>query len=321
MLVRTDSGALELESVQRVLVIKHGAFGDIIQAQGSMRDIRESFPKARIAVLTEPCFSKIWQKCPYVDEIITDARAPRWRLDIMWQLRSKLLAFDPQYVVDLQNSARSACYRRFLLPGPKWSFVDKARSAHAKFPKSMPSLERKAGQLRDSGLMHQHTLQPDISWIANDVSKIRRNEGVKKPFVALIPGCSARHPHKRWPYYRELALALLNDGYDVVTAPGPDELDLCAQIPGTMLTGGKFLDWFDLAGVLQQAEYVVGNDSGPTHIAAHLDRPGLALFGSHTKARATSIGSRKLDVIEVDDLKDLEVETVLSRVREALSAN
>ena len=319
MSLLNDHADSAFQNVQRVLVIKHGALGDIIQAQGSMQDIRESFPNARIAVLTEPGFREIWQRCPYIDETITDARGPRWRLDIMWQLRTKFIEFDPQYVIDLQNSSRSVTYRRFLLPRPKWSFVAMARSTKAKFPKSMPSLERKAGQLRDSGLSYRHTMQPDIGWIANDVSKILADANVRKPFVALIPGSSARHPNKRWPYYAELAQALLDDGLDVVTTPGPDELDLCAQIPGTMLTGGNFLDWFDLAGVLKQAEYVVGNDTGPTHIAAHLNQSGLALFGPHTTALATSIGSRQMEVIEVKDLKDLEVKTVLSRIREDLS--
>ncbi len=319
LLSTSDRSGSNRQNVARVLVIKHGAFGDIIQAQGAMRDIRESFPAAMIAVLSESGFSKIWQRCPYVDEIITDAREPRWRLDIMWQLRRKLRAFDPDYVVDLQNSNRSAFYRRYLLPKPVWSFVDKAKSARSQFPKSMPSLERKAGQLRQSGLQCEHVMQPDISWFANDVSKILIEANVKRPFIALIPGCSARHPQKRWPYYGELAQALLDDGFDVVTVPGPDEIDLCAQIPGTMLTGGKFLDWFDLAGVLQQADFIVGNDTGPTHIAAHLDRPGLALFGAHTTARSTSIASRELEAIETDDLSKLTVETVLKQVRGAIS--
>ncbi len=307
------------QSIKRVLVIKHGAFGDIIQAQGAMRDIRQTFPAAKIAVLSEPGFSKIWQRCPYVDEIITDAREPRWRLDIMWQLRGKLYAFDPDYVVDLQNSNRSAFYRHYLLPKPTWSFIDKAKSAKAQFPKSMPSLERKAGQLRQSDLQYQHVMRPDISWFANDVAKILTDANVQQPYIALIPGCSARHPHKRWTKYGQLAKALLDDGFDVVTVPGPDELDLCAQIPGTTLTGDRFLDWFDLAGVLQQAEFVVGNDTGPTHIAAHLDRPGLALFGPHTTAQSTSIASRRLEAIETDDLNKLTVDTVLKHVRDAVS--
>lgn len=311
----------KLSQFKRVLVIKHGAFGDIILAQGAMQDIRESFPDAEIAVLTEPSFSKIWQRCPHVDIVLTDAREPRWRLDLMWKLQSKLRAFNPDYVVDLQNSSRTEMYRKRLLPDAQWSFIKDAKKASSQFPKSMPSLERKYGQLKQSGLLHDHCRTPDISWLANDVSAILKQADVQSPLITLIPGCSAKHPHKRWPYYDQLAEALLADGFEVVTVPGPDEMDLCAEIPGKMLTGDRFLDWFDLSGVLLASDFVVGNDTGPTHIASHLERPGLALFGPHTTAAATSITSRKLEAIEVQDLAALEVETVLQAVRQRIKAS
>jgi ADP-heptose:LPS heptosyltransferase len=140
-------------------------------------------------------------------------------------------------------------------------------------------------------------------------------EGVRKPYVALIPGCSARHPQKRWPYYAQLATALIDRGYDVVTAPGPDEIELAKSIPGhTLLRPNGFLTWFELAGVLKDACFVVGNDTGPSHLASHLGRPGLALFGSHTSAARTGICRGDFHAIEVPDLKELPVETVLEAV-------
>ena len=152
------------------------------------------------------------------------------------------------------------------------------------------------------------------------MSDILHDAGVKHPFVILIPGCSARHPQKRWPYYGELAEKFLDAGYQVVTAPGPDEIDLCKALPGITLTEGNFLDWFDLAGVLQQSAFVVGNDTGPTHIAVHLERPGLALFGPHASAHSTGVLGRKLDVIECKDLNDLSVDSVFAKSLELISA-
>lgn len=305
-----------LNRYKRVLVIKHGAFGDVIMAQGAMKDIRESFPNAEIQVLTEPAFVKIWNRCPFVDGAITDTREPRWRVALMLKLRAKLLAFDPDYVVDLQNSSRTAFYRSVLLPGPKWSFIKDAKKASSEFPKSMPSLERKYGQLKKSGLQHEHAKRPDIEWFANDVSKILEEAKVGSPLVTLVPGCS--HDKRRWPYYAELAEALLANGYEVATVPGPDEVEAFSKIPGKTLTGGKFLDWFDLAGVLKASDFVIGNDTGPTHVASHLDRPGLALYGGHSSVAAASITARNLDAIDVPVLADLSVETVLQAVRERL---
>ena len=123
-----------------------------------------------------------------------------------------------------------------------------------------------------------------------------------------------RLPHKRWPGYGALAERLVAGGTRVVTVPGPDELDLCRTMPGTMLTGGKWLNYFQLAGVLAGADLAVGNDSGPTHLSAHLGRPTVALFGSHMAARLTGIDRPNVTCIEVPDLKLLPVERVEAAV-------
>lgn len=133
---------------------------------------------------------------------------------------------------------------------------------------------------------------------------------VSESYVVLLPGSSARLPHKRWPGYAVLAERLISGGKTVVTVPGPDELDLCRSIPGVTLTGGKWLNYFQLAGVLAGARLVIGNDSGPTHLAAHLGRPTVALFGSHMAARLTGIDRPWVTCVEVPDLTALPVRQV-----------
>ncbi len=309
------------QQVQRLLIIKHGAFGDVIQSFGAIEDIRKNFANAHITVLTEPGFKKIFERCSFVDQVMTDARFPRWRMDKLFSLKQGFAEIDPEFVVDLQNSSRTAFYRKYLLSKPKWSFIANANSPQAKYPKSLPSLERLAGQLADLGLRLNKTKTPDISWLANDVSDILQAENVNAPFVTLIPGCSAKHPKKRWPYYAQLAERLLDAGYGVVTVPGPDEIELCKALPGKALTGTSFLNWFDLAGILQNSAFVIGNDTGPTHIAVNLDVPGLALFGPHVSAHSTGILGRKLEVLEVGDLAKLDVDTVFSKTIELMAVH
>jgi len=312
---------IDFADIQRLLIIKHGAFGDVIQSFGAIEDIRENFENAHITVLTEPGFKKIFERCSFVDQVMVDARYPHWRIDKLYALKQGFAEIAPEYVVDLQNSARTAFYRKYLLAKPEWSFIANARNAKTKYPKCLPSLERLAGQLADSGLRLNKTKTPDISWLANDVSGILQAENVNVPFVTLIPGCSAKHPKKRWPYYAELAEKLLDAGYDVVAVPGPDEIELCTALPGKTLTGAGFLNWFDLAGILQKSAFVVGNDTGPTHIAVNLDVPGLALFGPHASAHSTGILGRKMEVLEVDDLTALDVDTVFSKTIELMAVH
>ena len=150
--------------------------------------------------------------------------------------------------------------------------------------------------------------------MVDDVSGILDAHGVSDGFVFLIPGASARHPQKRWPHYARLTELLIEQGRQVVTAPGPDEMDLCRSLPAITLTEhGGCLSLFQIAGLATRAGFVVGNDTGPTHLAAHCGARGLALHGSHTAARLTCI-DRRLEVIEVPDLSQLDAERVFETV-------
>lgn len=308
-------------SRQNILIIKHGAFGDVVQSEGALHDIRIHHPDDQITVLTEPAYAKIMERCPWIDSVVRDPRDPRWRLDKMWALRRSLQTLDIHRVYDLQNSSRTTDYFKWIFPGVEWSGTAPGCSHphKAKDPKSIHSLRRMEGQLTDAGLTCKHTMHPDVSWMANDVSRLLQEAELASGFVLLVPGSSASLPHKRWPYYKELAERLIADGRQVVTVPGPDETELCANIPGTTLTGGSFLDWFDLAGVVKAASYIVGNDTGPSHLAAHMGKPGLALFGSHTSVEKTGIKTDAFDAIEVGDLTALSVDEVYATVQTHLT--
>ena len=67
-----------------ILVIKHGALGDIIQALDKFASLRLAYPKAHIALLTTPAFASFFTNCPWFDDIHLDIRASFWRLDIVF---------------------------------------------------------------------------------------------------------------------------------------------------------------------------------------------------------------------------------------------
>ncbi|BCO31972.1 heptosyltransferase [Thiohalobacter sp. COW1] len=296
-----------------ILVIRHGAFGDLIQCSGALADLRASHRDARITLLTEPAYRALMQRCPHLDAVIPDARLPLRRLREQLALRRQLRAEGFDRVYDLQSSDRTALYRRLFLPGIPWS-----RDTGTVAPED-PDQERYRAQLAAAGVPVVHTPAPDVGWMADDVTALLDAAGVRRPYIVLIPGSAARHPHKRWPHYAELAAALQARGHEVVTAPGPDELELARTIPGHTLTGPDgYLNWFQLAGVLRRAAFVVGNDTGPSHLAACLGTPGLALFGPHTTPRRTGILRPQFDAMAVPDLNALSVEAVLARIEPRL---
>ncbi|HEY0502693.1 MAG TPA: glycosyltransferase family 9 protein [Lysobacter sp.] len=295
-----------------LLVIRQGAFGDLLQADGALRAIRAHHPDARIALLVAPPYRRLMARCPHVDELILDERAPLVRVGANFALLRELRARDFDRVYDLQGSERTALYRRLMPDTRQW------------FRKRNPSGGETPDRVAYAHLLAQAGLpadvpEPDLSWVADDVDALLQAARLEPGYIALVPGSAARHAHKRWPGHAELARRLAALGHTVVVAPGPDEMELARSLPCRVLTGPEGpLDWFALAGVLRRAAFVIGNDTGPTHLAAGLGVPGLALFGPHTRAARTGIGMRAFEAIEVPDLATLTVDAVLAAVRARL---
>ena len=114
-----------------------------------------------------------------------------------------------------------------------------------------------------------------------------------KGAVALAPGSGS--PSKCWPAqsWLELASWLRAEGRQVVVATGPVEQD--GDDPwqwdwpeGIGWIRGKTV--VEFAHTLQEASAFVGNDSGPTHLAAALWVPTVALFGPTDPAIWAPVG-------------------------------
>jgi ADP-heptose:LPS heptosyltransferase len=307
----------EMGRKKKILIIKLGAFGDIVMAEGAIHDIRDNYINDHIAVLTSPAYKKIFERCPWVDEVLIDPRDPRWRLDLMRRLNRKI-GFDSFDVIfDLQRANRTSFYYRWFVKKASWSGM----AAGCDLPytvspsKEISVQEEFAAQLKFAGLSVKHALTPDPTWFIEDVSEILNEAKVTDSYVVLLAGASARRTEKCWPYYDKLAEKLIGKGICVLTVPGPDDFDLCRTIPGTMLTGShKYLNFFQLAGVLKRAGYVVGNDSGPSHLASHLGAPGLAIFSGHVPAYRTGIERDNFRFIEVERMSDLPVDIVFDQI-------
>ena len=298
----------------RVLIIRLGAFGDVLQSEGAIHDIRLNHPKDEITVLTTKPYRGIFERCPWIDRIMIDPRSPRHHILALLRLRRELQNEKFDVIYDLQNSRRTLLYRNWL--DTTWSQKDEAfnLAEAARQGRELAILERIKVQLVQAGLSIRHTLRPDVGWMADDASELMQRFDLKPGFILLLAGSSARHPQKRWPHYGDLARLLMETGKAVITAPGPDELELCQALPcPALLDHGKPISFNLLAGLIQQAGMTIGNDTGPTHMAAYLGAKGIALFGSHTSARATGL-DQFLDIIEVSDLASLKPGEVFKRV-------
>lgn len=308
---------------RRILIIKLGAFGDLLIADGAIRDICEHHAGDEITVLTGPAYRKLYARHPLVRQVLVDPRAPRWRLDRLYRL-NRTVGFDGfDIIYDLQKSARTAFYYRLFVRRAAWSGIVRGCSLPFSLPDTPLTLQEEyAIQLQAAGVPVRFTGSPDLTWMVEDVGAVLAAAGIGARYVVLLPGASARHAHKCWPHYAQLGRRLLAAGYPVVTVPGPADLELCRSMPGTMLTGsGAFLDFFQLAGVLGGAAFVAGNDSGPTHLAAHLGTPGVALFGAGGRKYMRNMQRGNFTCLYREDIADIPVEEVAALVAARLAGD
>ena len=313
--------------MSNILIIKHGSLGDITQASGAIQDIFENHKNDKLYLLTTKPYFDLFKKNPFLSEVILDKRSSRFNLIYLYSLMKNIKKYNFVKVYDLQNSSRTSFYKRILFPSSNlniWSSSETtlpSDKSKEEFDKD-PVLNRFDHQLRASGLITNHTMAPDFSWSCSDINKIKSEYKLDK-YILLLPFCSPHLISKKWPYYNELITKIkrkYQDQYKIIVAPGPNEIKDAEKIDALcVLDNGKVLDISQLSAIIKDSSFVVANDTGPAHIAAHLNSKGLVLFGSHTSAHKVSIERENFKAIQVTDLTNLSSEKVMEKISISLN--
>ena len=310
--------------MSNILIIKHGSLGDLIQANGAMKDIKQSFPNDKVFLLTTPPYAKFMSYCPYIYGVVKDKRLPRWNILYLLKLKKTIERFSFTKVFDLQNSSRTKFYRKVFFQNANWSSSETSLEKDQKkkdFDKE-PVLKRMKIQLEKSGISTNHTENPDLTWAIKNIQSLM-NQYIEGNYIALFPFCSSKHKDKVWPYFSKLIKEIKNiygSKYNIVVAPGPNEITMAKKLDANVILNKETpLNLMELVGFIKGASYIISNDTGPAHISAHLNKKGLVLFGSHKSPEKVSLGSENFKPIEVKKLKDLEVSTVLEKIKADLN--
>ena len=308
--------------MSNILIIKHGSLGDIVQISGILRDIRESHKNDKIFILTTFVYVELLGRCPFIDAVLIDKRLPRWNILYLIKLKKMIAKYSFSKAYDLQNSTRTSFYKKYILDISDWSSSKTARGKGMKKNDLTHEsvLERFKLQLDNSNIITKYSLTPDFSWAAFDVNKII-NKYLTRKFILIFPLSSPKLIHKQWPYYNDL-IKLINSRHtniEIVVAPGPNEIEQAKNINAISITNNnKALNIMELAGLIKKASFIIANDTGPAHMAAHLGASGIVLFGYHTTPKKVSIETDKFKAISVNDLSNLTVEKVYSEIKEKI---
>jgi len=298
-----------MKNKENILIIKHGALGDLIQADGIIKSIRNHHKNSKITLLTSKKFIDLMSMCPYVDDQLIDNRPSFFNIISYINLYKKIAKYNFKIIYDLQNSQRTYIYRKYIFNKIKW--VSTNRKNH-----EISGLRGLEEMLKENSVEIKNALRPDVRWLSADVKNLLKKNKILPQYIVLLPGSSKSNPLKRWPYFSKLANLLILKKLEVVTILGPEELEMEHSMPGHVL---KNLNWNQLSGVIENSYFIVGNDSGPCHIASCLNKKGLALFGPSTSAIRSELKRGRFEILKVRDLNNLTADEVFKKMMEILN--
>lgn len=303
-----------MQEYKNILVIKLGALGDFIQLTGYYSAIRHHWPQAHITLMTNKAFFKLAQQSGYFDDYIEDDRT--WNPFDYARIIHQVLARQFDLIIDLQGQARTRkryypLIRIFTKHPFTWAYPQGyGLNAHYIF-KKIPILWGKDSTETIEFVPEEASLS--FCKASPEVLAL-----LPSKYVLLIPGCSPAHPYKRWPAqnYRTLALRLAEQDIACVvlgTNAEKVEIDLiCQGNPKAVNFCNKSALW-DIPEIAQKSLAVVGNDTGPQHMAELTDVSVITLFASITQNSAIN-RPNVVNLIE-KEIADISVEKVLETLQ------
>ncbi|NLR76445.1 glycosyltransferase family 9 protein [Leeia aquatica] len=279
---------MRLDPHAKVLVINVCRIGDTVLATPALQALRRALPHGHLTVLGHPKRVAVLQNLPFIDQLgaITPSRA-RWlghfpgqRYDValVYGGDAPLLKFArrvARYTVGFEQEDHR--HHRWLdqvvsVPGADTPAVKQALALPA-------ALGVQTERLRTRYEVLPAEARRAERWVL-------RHRLQNRPLIGLQVASFPTKPYRDWPLHRftELMDWLLEDDPrrhfivlgDALSTPRARELKQHFPEHVTIATGAFNLR--DNAALMQQLSLYIGVDTGPTHLAAALGLPMVALY-------------------------------------------
>jgi heptosyltransferase-1 len=297
---------------EKVLIIKPSAIGDVVHALPVLGLMRRAWPGAKISWLVASSCAGLLEGHPMLEEVIRFERGrfgESWRNPAaaigLWRFGRELRERKFDLVVDLQGlfrsgwlSGRTKAPVRVGFENARelgWMFyTDRVKVAS----REVHAVERYLDVAEALGCGRGPvefvfaTDEGDRAWVREKVGSVGR-------YAVVLPGTN--WATKRWPveHFAGVVKPLRERmGLASVTAGSKDEVALGEAVGATVNLAGK-TTLRQLVALIEGAELVIANDSGPMHIAAALGKPLVAMYGPTNPVRTGPWG-RMDSVVRLD---------------------
>ena len=284
-------------SPNRCLIVGPSWVGDMIMAQSLFMALKQRYPLLKIDVLAPGWSKPIVASMPEVSESIEMPLghgkigfAQRYRIG------KALRANSYDWAIVLPNSLKSALIPYWAKIPKRTGYVGEMRYGLLNDVRALDKQRLSMTVQRFVALAHDKEayspddyqmpkLQVSDQEIAATMATFDLDH-IVKPVLALCPGAEYG-PAKRWPeaHFASLAKRVINEGWQVWLLGSDKDIPVAEEIK--KLTDSEYC--VSLAGktslqqvmnLLARADKAVSNDSGLMHIAAAVNTPLVALYGS-----------------------------------------
>ena len=282
------------EPQKRILIVSPSWVGDAVMAQVLFKRLRERHANLVLDVLSPAWCAPLLSRMPEIDSVIPNPfKHGELRIGRRYRLGAALREKHYSQAIVLPNSLKSALVPFFASISLRTGYVGEMRKGllndarilqKSRYPLMVERFALLAEKKNDP--LHRPLKYPSLSSSPAQREAVMKKLGFtpEKPVAVFCPGAEYG-PAKRWPseYFAALAKMLSKEyavwligskkdrdiGEEIRTLSGDACLNLC---------GMTELD--DAIDLIAQAAFVVSNDSGLMHVAAALDKPMVAIYGS-----------------------------------------
>ncbi|GAO37616.1 ADP-heptose--LPS heptosyltransferase [Sulfuricella sp. T08] len=281
--------------MSKILIIAPSWVGDAVMAQPLLRRLRELYPDAVIDAFAPAWVAPVLERMPEIRRVIINPLAHgELCLKLRWKLGSALRQDHYDHAFILPNSLKSALIPFFAGISLRTGFKGEMRfglinDMRHLDKQSLPLMvERFAALAEYPGTpLHRPVNNPRLTADKERTQTTLAKLGLtpKKTVVAFCVGAEYG-PAKRWPapHFAELARMLADEGHEIWLLGSHKDAEIGAEIENSSNGVARNLcgqtDLAEAIDLLAAANLAVVNDSGLMHIAASLDKPMIALFGS-----------------------------------------
>jgi len=332
------------KNINKIAIVRLSALGDIVNTAVVLQFIKLNFPHAKIDWITEEVFAPLLMNHPFINDVHT-INLKQLKKD---KSMSKLLQtvsylknigeFD--IIIDIQGLIKSAIVARLI--GKNTHGFDKNSSREplsALFYKTTSNIAYSENVVKRNCFVVSDGLGFDITdemilnkkpifeHLKNRYHYEKKDNGKKN--IAIVIGASWES--KKYP--KESVAQLCNKLQQNCIILWGNEIEkeygmwICEH--SKFATLAPKLSLTELISFISNVDLVIGNDTGPTHMAWAQNIPSITLFGPTTTRMIyetpINIGiksSSKVDINKIDkndfSIEDIKVEDILYSAQELL---